>query len=439
MSFLGPEVVNYWQPSKAKPSKKRIRRGKTVGKTLPEDIAQPLSEANLCYISGDYTRAIELLSTVTSLAPRLADPYYTMGMIYYHYENYLQSLQFFVIAASYTPKTKMWILVALLAASLKQWNQGIEAIIRYSKIESNSYLQSLRILLNLEKKQYTYSRSLLGKYLESFPNDIAFLIEYGDTLYVKHVYDKALNAYVQYVCYIIGTDNITNEKEKLLRTCSICLSTPCKSFFLESYTNAINACLDPTIEVTHDNDCKTCQEYIELYFYCIHQIYIILIERYHDLEQMITQTDAVIAMFQTIPKSDRDNRLLNSDGIIHEIMKIDLNRALNEVNIIANAILIAVQSFESQLNDLHASLTKWITPQQMSQHENFLGSPPVSPFDVNMLKNIMLLTSGDDDEVNGSIHHLRSCLVVLDEESKIAVVDSTGAGSTTISNCKRRQ
>lgn len=111
-SVFGPgfdtfSVVRFKKSSKGRGNKGRY--GRTFGKTLPVEISVPLSQAQLHYVNGNYHSAIELLSQVTKLAPKLAYPYYTMGMIYEESYDMLHALQFYALAASYTPKSyELW-------------------------------------------------------------------------------------------------------------------------------------------------------------------------------------------------------------------------------------------------------------------------------------------------------------------------------------------
>ncbi|KAJ1415001.1 hypothetical protein B484DRAFT_162644 [Ochromonadaceae sp. CCMP2298] len=87
-TLFGPGVANVWK------RKRKQRTGLTAGRTLPPELTLKLGEAELFFINGDNSRAIELLSEVSMQAPKLPEPYSIMALIYESSGDMLRALQF---------------------------------------------------------------------------------------------------------------------------------------------------------------------------------------------------------------------------------------------------------------------------------------------------------------------------------------------------------
>jgi len=75
----------------------------------------------LSFINGDNDEAIALLSQVTSRAPKLAEPYSILALIYESFNDHLRALQLYALAGTYTPfrdSLSIWLKVAELATQI---------------------------------------------------------------------------------------------------------------------------------------------------------------------------------------------------------------------------------------------------------------------------------------------------------------------------------
>lgn len=78
-------------------------------------------QAELSFINGDNDEAIALLSQVTSRAPKLAEPYSILALIYESFNDHLRALQLYALAGTYTPfrdSLSIWMKVAELATQI---------------------------------------------------------------------------------------------------------------------------------------------------------------------------------------------------------------------------------------------------------------------------------------------------------------------------------
>jgi general transcription factor 3C polypeptide 3 (transcription factor C subunit 4) len=82
---------------------KRRRRGRTKIKGgLPPAVAKLLGEANMCYVSQDFAEAIRLLEEVVRRAPKVSDPYHTLGLVYEEMGDDKRALESYLVAAYLT-------------------------------------------------------------------------------------------------------------------------------------------------------------------------------------------------------------------------------------------------------------------------------------------------------------------------------------------------
>ena len=78
----------------------------------------------MSFINGNNDEAIALLSQVSSRAPKLAEPYSILALIYESSADHLRALQLYVLAGTYTPyrdSLNIWLKVAELASQIG-WN-----------------------------------------------------------------------------------------------------------------------------------------------------------------------------------------------------------------------------------------------------------------------------------------------------------------------------
>lgn len=209
LSVFGPGVDSLWEKKKRKG---KGRSGKTAGKRLPPNIAEPFSQAQEHYIRGEYPEAIKLLSEVTRLAPKLPDPYHTMGLIYQESGNPCQALQFFVIAATCTPKSaELWKKIAYMAADIGEYQQALNAAQRVMKYGPDLKMSQFRVLMHIELRDINRAKESLKFILTKFPREISFLVEYANALQDAGYVSLAIQSYLRYAVCITGLNSIPQD------------------------------------------------------------------------------------------------------------------------------------------------------------------------------------------------------------------------------------
>ncbi|XP_075542969.1 general transcription factor 3C polypeptide 3-like isoform X1 [Dermacentor variabilis] len=78
------------------------RKGR--GSRLPRDLQGLVGQANLCFARGSYHDAVKMCMEVVRLAPRAAEPFQTLGMIYEALGEPQRALQFSLIGAYLSPQ-----------------------------------------------------------------------------------------------------------------------------------------------------------------------------------------------------------------------------------------------------------------------------------------------------------------------------------------------
>jgi tetratricopeptide (TPR) repeat protein len=204
--IFGPSVNTLWS------KKTRLRSGKTAGKRLPTQISNILADAQSFFLSRQYEEAIQLLSEVTRLAPKLPDPYHTMGMIYVESGDILRGIQFYAIAATYTPNChELWRKIASLAFDIGEYRQAIQALNTAIKINSaDPNLYRFRILISIKHNKNHHAKDLIKAFLVKFPSQIDIHLECVDLFLSYGLKNRALQSLLRYILQIIGTSDIPN-------------------------------------------------------------------------------------------------------------------------------------------------------------------------------------------------------------------------------------
>ena len=204
---FGPNVEILWAKKNSKG--KAVKLGKTAGCVLPQDISDSLSQAHFHYANGEHSEAIELLSKVTRLAPRLPDPYHIMALIYDESGDKLRSLQFFVLAAVHTPKSAdVWIKVCDLATDLKEYDQAMLALCHAMKREISVRLHVKKILLLILMDQLYSARQALRNFLQKYPAEVPFLADFGHACQIAGYTTVAIHSYLKLAFHIMGSKNV---------------------------------------------------------------------------------------------------------------------------------------------------------------------------------------------------------------------------------------
>lgn len=208
-SLFGPTAESLWK------KKRKKRTSLTSSSNLPPNIAAELGNAEMLYVSGDVQQAIELLSNVSRQAPRLAEPYNILGLIYEESGDHIKALQLYALAASFstnsTKKLDLWKKIAKLADQIGEYEQGIAACIRCYKFEPSHEHLGRRIILLVRSHQMKKARELLRDFFEKYPDELGFLIDYADEVEKIGVSDVALSSYLKFVFLWLGTNCTRNE------------------------------------------------------------------------------------------------------------------------------------------------------------------------------------------------------------------------------------
>jgi tetratricopeptide (TPR) repeat protein len=212
---FGPNVDLLWSRKRAKG--KNVKLGKTAGCVLPQEISDSLSQAQFHYANGDYPQAIELLSTVTRLAPHLPDPFHIMALIYEESGDKLRSLQFFVLAAVHTPKSAdVWIKVCDLATDLKEYDQAMSALNHAMKREQSVNFYVKKILLLIQMDQLYSARQLLKSFLTKYPNEIPVLADFGHACQIAGYTEVAVHSYLRLAYHIMGSIDVSKVEDDIV-------------------------------------------------------------------------------------------------------------------------------------------------------------------------------------------------------------------------------
>jgi tetratricopeptide (TPR) repeat protein len=98
--------MRHWQERRprgtGRKAKKRARQDPDANLKL--EITRKLGEANLMYMTGKFSEAIEILKDVIRMNPMLPDAYSTMALVYEALEDPKKAFNFSLLAAHLTPK-----------------------------------------------------------------------------------------------------------------------------------------------------------------------------------------------------------------------------------------------------------------------------------------------------------------------------------------------
>eukprot|EP01037_Dinobryon_pediforme_P022861 gene22861-24151_t len=127
-SLFGFDAASLWSRSNRK---RKSGSGLTSGTNLPADIAKSLGDAETCYVRGEYDQAIQLLSDVTKKAPRLAEPYSILALIYEETGDQKHALQLYALAAAFSKRNlELWRKVLSLSMQMGEYQQAAVALAR---------------------------------------------------------------------------------------------------------------------------------------------------------------------------------------------------------------------------------------------------------------------------------------------------------------------
>jgi Tfp pilus assembly protein PilF len=195
-SLFGPGVQNLWVKKT-----RGVRAGlKGANKTLPVAITSRLGEAHMAYISGDYDYSKQIFEEVVTMAPKLADPYLGIGLIYEECGDRKAALMHYKFAVKYSPRNADLLLnVAYLSRELGEIDDALSAINRAINIEKRADLFAEKILILVEHRAIMKADKALSQLLSHYPHEYSFLLDYGSACHSHQYYFHAVKSFSLFV------------------------------------------------------------------------------------------------------------------------------------------------------------------------------------------------------------------------------------------------
>lgn len=214
--LFGRGVESVWQHGRAVNRErkiKKLRTGRTAGKVLPKEVSIPLGEAQMHFVNKEYNEAIEKLSIVARLAPRLSDPYHILGLIYEESGDILRALQFYSLAASYSIKpAELSKKIAYLATDVGEYDQAMLYVNKALKFKSDPKLVFLRLRIKVESGRVRSADLTVKQLLERFPLRRKYLLDYGDLCQRNGCGESSVAAFLKYINIVTNSSkNSFNE------------------------------------------------------------------------------------------------------------------------------------------------------------------------------------------------------------------------------------
>lgn len=195
-ALFGPSVDMLWEKKK----RRKGRTGLTAGKKLPETVSSLLGKAHEAYINGEYVTAVQLFSEVTQLAPKLPDPYSSMGLIHEEVGDRTSALRLYVVAAKLTPRAHdIWHKIACMAFELKDIPIALLAITRVMIQDKTVDTFTKKIILLVESRNIKAAEATLVKMLQHHPAEWEFLLEFGMSCQSNNYLAQSSTAYNRYI------------------------------------------------------------------------------------------------------------------------------------------------------------------------------------------------------------------------------------------------
>ena len=172
------------------------------------------------YANRNYNESIKQLSKIIKIAPRLADSYLILGRIYEDCQDPVKAIQFYSLAAIYTPKPfELSKKIAFLAVEHNQFQQALAYT--YKALKQNPVdleLLLLRIHAKMEIHDFRGVDTYIQLLLENHVNMYYLYMEYGERCQSLGYIDTAINFFKKYMYAIFNkhhfmvntNDNTTN-------------------------------------------------------------------------------------------------------------------------------------------------------------------------------------------------------------------------------------
>lgn len=138
-----------------------------------------IGEANMLYVSKEYSNAVKLLTDVIKKVPQIPDPYQTLGLIYEDMNDKVKSLEFFMIAAHLTPKSpSLWKRLGLMSREQGKLRQSIYCFTKAIRLDNRDFDAIWdRSMLYAEMGNNRKAIAGLLMILKFNPNDFSIVLE----------------------------------------------------------------------------------------------------------------------------------------------------------------------------------------------------------------------------------------------------------------------
>jgi hypothetical protein len=209
-SIFGPGVDELWLQTKRKRSR-RANYGLTSGTKLPIEIAEQLGDAEKHFIEGNNEEAIKALSQVTKAAPRLAEPYKLLALIYEQIYADEQLLQLYALSATLMLKDLiLWEKVYYFAKKLNEFHQALYAInrcINLSRDRKVYYQERLGIFIKLGR--IIQFRDAIKQFYVKFSQDNFIYLYVGDQFYSNNYFKYSIQYYTKFLLIYFPKDELS--------------------------------------------------------------------------------------------------------------------------------------------------------------------------------------------------------------------------------------
>jgi hypothetical protein len=311
-SIFGPGVDELWLQTKRKRSR-RANYGLTSGTKLPIEIAEQLGDAEKHFIEGNNEEAIKALSQVTKAAPRLAEPYKLLALIYEQIYADEQLLQLYALSATLTPKDLiLWEKVYYFAKKLNEFHQALYAInrcINLSRERKVYYQERLGIFIKLGR--IIQFRDAIKQFYVKFPQDNFIYLYVGDQFYSNNYFKYSIQYYTKFLLIYFPKDELSYRvSARSSSTSSLSTENPLLALFKQR--NALDSII---YDFNH-------------IIYAVHRITRVLFE-INDYQKILVIIDNFFTFFQPLKEfyydhyqeyvnlEDQDNDF--QDGMMQEL------------------------------------------------------------------------------------------------------------------------
>lgn len=174
--LFGASIDEIWEASglgASRSRKKKKKRGRKPAQLSPE-LKKKLGDANLLYATSRYEEALDLLKEVVRLAPNMADPYHTLGLVYNSMGNRKKAISFYMLAAHLTPKdVSLWKRLASMSVEDGSTTQAVYCLRKAMKADPEDVHVKWELgALFVELKDFAKAAETYEGILLAHPSDV---------------------------------------------------------------------------------------------------------------------------------------------------------------------------------------------------------------------------------------------------------------------------